>query len=113
MTFPILIPLTRRIDLDEDVGRFSVFTRLEGCVAVAALMDVKPGTGRATVDGVELSRWEAVPLRGITLVFLPLGEAATDYDRTYRVALEGFEMSSGTVQVVVPTLNQPRLRNCP
>ena len=95
MTLPILIPLTRRIDLDEDVGRFSVFTRLEGCVTVIAPAGVKPGRGRATVDGVELSRWEAVPLRGVTLLFLPLGEAAPDYETTCRVTLEGFETPAG------------------
>lgn len=95
LTLPLLIPLTRHIDLDEDVGRFSVFTRLEGCVTVMAPAGIKPGKGRATVDGVALSRWEAVPLRGVTLLFLPLGEAAPDYERACRVTLEGFETPSG------------------
>lgn len=92
---PMMVPLTRRLDLDADVNRFSVFTRLEGVAVVAALAAVRPGAGRATVDGAPLSRWEKVTLRGLTLVLLPLGEAALEYDRSYRVALEGFETPSG------------------
>lgn len=92
---PIMIPLVRTLDIDQDVSRFSVFTRLEGCVAVAVLGEIAPGRGRATADGAVLSRWEAVKLRGITLIFLPMGEAAREYGRDYRVALEGFETPGG------------------
>lgn len=91
----LMIPLARRLDLDGEVARFSVFSRAEGCVAVAALSPVAPGRGRVTVDGVALSRWDVVPLRGIWLVLLPMAEAARAYDRRYRVVMEGFETPAG------------------
>ena len=92
---PVMVPLERRLDLDEDVGRFSIYTRLEGCVAVAALARIAPGQGRATVDGRPLRRWEAVALRGVTPLFLPLAEVAPEYGQRCHVALEGFRTPDG------------------
>lgn len=86
----LLIPLQRRLELEQEAGRFAVFTRLEGCVAVAATGKVAPGRGVVRVDGTPLSRLEAVELRGITLIFLPLAEAVQEYDRRCRVVMEGF-----------------------
>lgn len=92
---PVMIPLFRRLDLDQDVGLFSVFTRLEGYVTVAALGPVQPGRGRITVDGTELTRWDAVAMRGVTLLFLPVGEVAREYGASHRVVLEGFCAPNG------------------
>jgi len=92
---PIMVPIQRRLDLDEDVGRFSIYTRLEGCVTVAALARVRPGCGEAVVDGVPLSRWESVDLKGVTLLFLPLSEVAPDYGQCCRVVLRGFRTPGG------------------
>jgi len=92
---PWMIPLQRRLDLDEDVSLFSVYTRLEGCVAVAALGPVDGGAGRATVDGAPLKGWEAMPLRGLTLIFLPLARANLAYGGRCRVRLEGFRAPGG------------------
>ncbi|MBR3274099.1 MAG: glycoside hydrolase family 3 C-terminal domain-containing protein [Clostridia bacterium] len=92
---PVMVPLQRRLDLDEDVGRFSIYTRLEGFVTVAAMARVQPGQGAATVDGVPLSRWESVELKGVTLLFLPLAEVAPEYGRRCRVSLRGFRAPGG------------------
>ena len=92
---PVMVPLQRRLDLDEDVGRFSIYTRLEGFVTVAAMARVQPGQGVATVDGVPLSRWESVELKGVTLLFLPLAEVAPEYGRRCRVSLRGFRAPGG------------------
>ncbi len=92
---PIMVPLQRTLDLDEDVGRFSIYTRMEGFVTVAALARVRPGRGVATVDGVALSRWESVDLFGVTLLFLPVSEVAPDYGQRCRVVLEGFRTPGG------------------
>ena len=92
---PLMIPLQRRLEIEQEAGRFSVFTRLEGCVAVAALSKVAPGVGRAEVEGQPLSRWEAVEFRGVTLIFLPMLEAVRQRDRRYRVTLRGFRTPGG------------------
>lgn len=92
---PVMVPLQRRLDLDQNVGQFSIFTRMEGFVTVAALARVRPDCGEATVDGVKLSRWEAVDLKGVTLVFLPLYEVATEYGQRCRVVLKGFRTPGG------------------
>ena len=87
---PIMVPIQRNLDLDADVGQFSIYTQLEGFVTVAALAQIAPGHGAATVDGVRLSRWESVDLKGVTLLFLPLSEVMPDYGQRCRVALRGF-----------------------
>ena len=93
---PVMIPLQRRLDLDEDVGRFSIYTRMEGFVTVVAMARVRPGQGVATVDGVPLSRWESVDLKaGVTLLFLPLAEVAPDYGQRCRVSMRGFRAAGG------------------
>ena len=93
---PVMIPLQRRLDLDADVGRFSIYTRMEGFVTVAAMARVQPGQGVATVNGVPLSRWESVDLKGgVTLLFLPLAEVAPDYGQRCRVSMRGFRAAGG------------------
>lgn len=91
----LMLPVFRRIDPEGDVQRLSVYTKLRGVAAVAALPSVKAGVGRAYVDGVALTGWESVTVRGIPLVLLPVGEVATEHDRRYRVTLEGFETEAG------------------
>jgi len=92
---PIMVPIQRQLDLDADVGQFSIYTRLEGFVTVAALARIAPGHGEAAVDGVKLSRWERVDLKGVTLLFLPLSEAMPDYGQRCRVVLKGFRTPGG------------------
>ena len=92
---PVMVPIQRRLDIDEDVGKFSIYTRLEGCVTVVATARIQPGIGVATVNGVALTRWEAVDLKGITLLFLPVAEVAPDYGQRCRVVLEGFRTPGG------------------
>ena len=92
---PIMVPIQRRLDLDEDVGLFSIYTRLEGCVAVAALARVAAGCGVATVNGVRLSRWEVVELKYVTLLLLPVAQVAPSYGQRCRVVLEGFRTPGG------------------
>ncbi len=91
----LMLPVIRSFDPEADVARLSVFTKLRGFVAVAALAPVKSGVGRATVDGAEVSRWECVTVRGVRLVLIPAGELAREHGRRYRVALEGFTTPSG------------------
>lgn len=92
---PIMVPIQRELDLDADVGQFSIYTRLEGFVTVAALARIAPGQGAATVDGVKLRCWESVDLKGVTLLFLPLSEVMPDYGQRCRVALKGFRTPGG------------------
>ncbi len=92
---PIMVPIQRDLDLDADVGQFSIYTRMEGFVTVAALARIAPGHGAATADGVKLSRWESVDLKGVTLLFLPLSEVMPDYGQRCRVALRGFRTPGG------------------
>ena len=88
-------PVIRRIDPEADVSRLSVYTRLRGYVTVVAFAPVRPDVGRVTVDGTALTRWEAVALKGLHLLFLPVGEVAAAHDRRWRVVLEGFETPDG------------------
>ena len=92
---PIMVPIQRNLDLDADVGQFSIYTRLEGFVTVAALARIAPGHGEATANGVRLSRWESVDLKGVTLLFLPISEAMPGYGQRCRVALRGFRTPGG------------------
>ena len=92
---PVMVPLQRVLDLDEDVGRFAIYTRLEGCVTVAALARVAPDTGCAMVNRTALRRWESVDLKGVTLLFLPLAEACPTYGQRCCVVLEGFRTPGG------------------
>ena len=82
---PLMLPVQRRLDMDADVGLFSIYTRLEGYATVVALGRVQPGQGVATANGVALSRWEAVALKGVTLIFLPVSEVAPEYGQRYIV----------------------------
>ena len=90
-----MLPVFRRFDPEGDVHLLSVYTKLRGVCAVAAFSGVQPGFGRATVDGVELTGWESVTVRGIPLLFLPVGEVAREHGRRYRVTLEGFRTAKG------------------
>ena len=92
---PIMVPLQLTLDLDADVGKFSIYTRLESFVTVATLARIAPGQGAATVNGVALSRWETVELKGVTLLFLSLSEAMPDYGQRCRVSLRGFRTPGG------------------
>ena len=90
-----MLPIFKRIDPEGDVQRLSVYTKLRGFAAVAALPSVKPGVGRVTVDGVPLTGWETVTVRGIPLVFVPVGEVALEHGKRHRVVMEGFETAKG------------------
>ena len=91
----LMLPIITRFDPEADVMRLSVFTKLRGIAAVAAFAPVRRDVGRATVDGVALSRWECVRVRGVHLLLLPVGEVAREHGRRYRVVLEGFQTPSG------------------
>ena len=91
----LMLPIFRTIDPEGDVHKLSVFTKLRGVAVVAVPSGIMPGHGRATVDGAELTAWECVRVRGIPLLFLPVGEVARDHGRRYRVALEGFRTAKG------------------
>ena len=56
---------------------------------------MKPGVGRVTVDGVEVAGFETVTVRGIPLVFVPVGSVAMEHGKRWRVVLEGFETEKG------------------
>ena len=86
----LFFPLQRSYDPDADGDRFSTFTRLRGTLAVLASAPVAPGHGRASVDGVPLTCWDAAELHGLRLLFIPVGEVARDYGKRHRVVLEGF-----------------------
>ena len=91
----LMLPIIRTIDPEADVARLSVYTKLRGFVAVVALAPVAPGIGRATVDGMAISRWECVKVRGVHMVLIPVGEVAREHGRRYRVTLAGFETPTG------------------
>ena len=94
---PLMLPLARSFDPDAvDDALLSSFGNTAGFVPVALLAPLAGnGMGRATVDGVELSACEAVTLFGFHLLLVPVGEAAREYGRRYRVELSGFRAKSG------------------
>ena len=91
----LMLPIIRSFDPEADVARLSVYTKLRGYVAVAAFAPVQSGVGRATVDGVELSRWECVTVKGVRLLLIPVGDVVHEHGRRCRVVLEGFMTPSG------------------
>ena len=91
----LFVPLQIKYDPDADGDRFSTFTRLRGTLAVLATAPIAPGHGRATVDGVPLTGWDAAQLHGLRLLFIPVGEVAWDYGKRHRVVLEGFRTPDG------------------
>ena len=90
---PMMIPLVRRLTAEE-LHRFAVFTRLPDCAAVAALDGIAPGAGQATALGAPL-RWESVPFRGISLLFVCLRDADLRPGQRCRVTLQGFVSPGG------------------
>lgn len=93
----LMLPIVRRYDPDViDTGALSVFTKLSGYIPVLLLAPVaEGGMGRATVDGVELTRCDAINVRGLHLLLVPVGEVAREHGRRWRVALEGFRAKNG------------------
>ena len=91
----LFVPFQKTYDPQADGSRFSTLTRLPGLLPVLALAPVAPGHGRATVDGVALTGWEAVELHGLHLLFIPVGEVAWTCDRSHSVVLEGFQTPGG------------------
>ena len=74
----------------------SAVSKLPGVVPLSLMAPIaKDGFGTVTVEGVPLSTCEQVSALGFTLLLIPVGEVAMDYDRDYTVRLSGFKAESG------------------
>ena len=93
---PVMIPLRRIFEPDAIDDILSPYTRLCRYTALALSAPLaEDGMGTAAVDGVPLSGCEQVKAAGFTLLVVPVGEVAQDFDRKYRVTLRGFRARSG------------------
>lgn len=93
---PMMIPLTKTYDPDQIDGKLSGFSKLPRAIQISLTAPVaKDGMGRATVDGVPLSRVDAVNAVGFPILLVPVGEVAREYDHTYTVELDGFVAENG------------------
>lgn len=92
----LMLPIVRTYDPARVDDLLTAFTKVSRYIPVLLLAPLAPdGRGRATVDGKALSRCEAIAIRGVRLLLVPVGEIAREYGRRYRVTLEGFTSARG------------------
>lgn len=92
----LMLPIVKTYDPDQVDGLLTAYTKVSRYVPVLLLSPLAAdGHGRATVDGIALSRCGTVTVRGFHLLLVPVGEVAREYGKRYRVALEGFTAKSG------------------
>ncbi len=80
-----------------DKGMFAMNVAAPHCVPVVCTSLVDEKTGRATVDGVPVAMGKCVKFdfSPLPIFFVPVGEVAREYGRTYTVRLEGFRSRKG------------------
>lgn len=94
--FPLIIPVQKRFDPSQVDGMLSRFSQKPGLISCSLTVPVaEDGIGTAKVDGIPLSACEYVNAAGHSLLLVPVGEVARDYNRSYQVILEGFCAKGG------------------
>lgn len=84
---------------DIDNGRFAFFmqtTRTIPLICTKIIAD--DGYGVATVNGIKISKGKCVKFdfSPLPFYFLPVGEVATEFDKTYTVELKGYRAVGGS-----------------
>ena len=83
---------------DIDNGMFSMFVQATRSIPlVCTKMIADDGYGIATVNGKEISKGKCVKFdfSPLPFYFLPVGEVATEFDKSYKVELKGYKAVGG------------------
>ena len=80
-----------------DQGMFSMFAVTPHAVPVIATSEVDPNSGTATVDGKPVSKGKCIKFdfSPLPFYFVPVGEVAREFGKTYTVKLSGFRNKKG------------------
>ena len=80
-----------------DKGMFSMFAPVPHSVPVIATSEVDPNSGIVTVDGKPVSKGKCIKFEfsPLPFYFVPVGEVAREFGKTYTVRLTGFRSKKG------------------
>lgn len=80
-----------------DKGLFSMFAPIPHSVPVIATSEVDPNSGMVTVDGKPVSKGKCIKFdfSPLPFYFVPVGEVARGFNKTYTVRLTGFRNKKG------------------
>ena len=80
-----------------DQGMFSMFAVTPHAVPVIATSEVDPNSGMVTVDGKPVSKGKCIKFdfSPLPFYFVPVGEVAREFGKTYTVKLSGFRNKKG------------------
>lgn len=93
---PVLTKTYDPYDIDQNM--FAMYYPSVRCIPIVCSGQVaKDGYGTATVDGVEIDHGVCVKLSmsPLPILFLPVGQAATQFGKTYTVKLKGYKTEGG------------------
>ena len=93
---PVLTKTYDPYDIDQNM--FAMYYPSARCIPIVCSGQVaKDGYGTATVDGVEIDHGVCVKLSmsPLPILFLPVGQAATQFGKTYTVKLKGYKTEGG------------------
>lgn len=80
-----------------DQGMFSMFAVTSHAVPLIATSEVDPNSGIVTVDGKPVSKGKCIKFdfSPLPFYFVPVGEVAREFGKTYTVRLTGFRSKKG------------------
>ena len=80
-----------------DQGMFSMFAVTPHAVPLIATSEVDPNSGSVTVDGKPVSKGKCIKFdfSPLPFYFVPVGEVAREFGKTYTVNLSGFRNKKG------------------
>ena len=80
-----------------DQGMFSMFAVTPHAVPLIATSEVDPNSGSVTVDGKPVSKGKCIKFdfSPLPFYFVPVGEVAREFGKTYTVKLSGFRNKKG------------------
>lgn len=80
-----------------DQGMFSMFAVTPHAVPLIATSEVDPNSGTVTVDGKPVSKGKCIKFdfSPLPFYFVPVGEVAREFGKTYTVKLSGFRNKKG------------------
>ena len=80
-----------------DKGMYSMFAPVPHSVPVIATSEVDPNSGTVTVDGKPVSKGKCIKFdfSPLPFYFVPVGEVAREFGKTYTVKLTGFRNKKG------------------
>ena len=80
-----------------DMGLFAMHVDAPHCVPLVATSEVDPESGTISVDGIPVSKGKSVKFdfSPLPMFFIPVGEVAREFGKTYTVKLTGFRNRKG------------------